>query len=180
MHVTSPLREDLSEGLDIPGAPFGVTHGSSPYNQDKSHHSVKVMGYPCIAGHLKLAVHGTFYPPPSELYMIKCKSIRECNRLDCSRIHNTSEAGIATYHVRASGQSHLQQFLSISITVLALRGQGVALSILLVNPTIRFICRKAEWTRMLFPLISLGPVTDKPNFPTTLTGKSHFRLLPPT
>lgn len=141
---------------------------------------VKVIGYPCIAGHPKLAVHGTFYPPPSELYMIKCKSIRECNHLDCSRIHSTSEAGIATYHVRASGQSHLQQFLSTSITLLALRGQGVALSIQLVNPTIRFICRKAEWTRMLFPLISLGPVTDKPKFPTTLTGKSHFQLLPPT
>lgn len=89
----------MSEGLDVPGTPFGVTHGGSPYNQDKSHHSVMVMGHPCTAGHPKLAVRGTLYPPPSELYMKKCKSIGECNRLDCSRIHNTSEAGIATYHV---------------------------------------------------------------------------------
>lgn len=31
VHVTSPLREHLSEGLDVPGAPFGITHGSRPF-----------------------------------------------------------------------------------------------------------------------------------------------------
>lgn len=44
MHVTSPLGEHLGEGLDIPGTPFGVPHGSSPCNKDGATHSVKVTG----------------------------------------------------------------------------------------------------------------------------------------
>lgn len=30
VHVTGPLREHLSEGLNVPGTPFGVSHGGSP------------------------------------------------------------------------------------------------------------------------------------------------------
>lgn len=71
--------------------------------------------------------------------------MEECNGSDCSSgIGSTFEAGVATYHVRASGQSHLQQLLPTSITLLAPRGLGVALSVLQVDPTIGFICRKVD------------------------------------
>lgn len=33
VHVTSSFREHLSEGLNVPGTPFGVPHGSITYNQ---------------------------------------------------------------------------------------------------------------------------------------------------
>lgn len=33
VHVTSSLREHLSEGLNVPGTPFGIPHGSIAYNQ---------------------------------------------------------------------------------------------------------------------------------------------------
>lgn len=50
----------------------------------------------------------------------------------------TFEAGIATDHVRASGQPHLQRLFP-SITLLAPRGSCLVLSILLIDPTISFI-----------------------------------------
>lgn len=103
--------------------------------------------------------------------------LREYNLLDQSfRTRNTSEAGVATDHVWASGQAHLQRPLFASITLLTLGEPGMVLSILLVNPKICFICgRQTEWTKMLFPPISLEPVPGRPKFPTTLIGKSHFQ-----
>ena len=93
--------------------------------------------------------------------------------------HDTSEAGVATNHVRASGQSHLQPLLFTGIALLALGGPLMVLPVLLVDPTICFICTKAD--RVDKDVISsLGPVTGKPEFPETLTGKNHFQVLPPT
>ena len=45
VRVTSPLREHLSEGLNVPGAPLGVPHGSSACNRDGINHTVEVAGY---------------------------------------------------------------------------------------------------------------------------------------
>lgn len=57
---------------------------------------------------------------------------------------DTSEAGIAADHVGARGQPRLQQLLLAGIALLALGGPGVGLSILLVNPTVCFVCSKGR------------------------------------
>lgn len=91
--------------------------------------------------------------------------------------HNTSEAGVATDHVRAGGQPRLQQLLSTGIPLLAIGGSAVVLPVLLVDPPIRFICTKADKNgqrKMLFPPTSLGPVTGKPKLPATGMGEEPF------
>lgn len=69
VHVTSPLREHLSEGLNVPGAPFGITHGSRPCNQEAVAR-VKVVGHP------ELDFHGTLDPPGQRALHEK---VQECN-----------------------------------------------------------------------------------------------------
>lgn len=140
VHVTGSLREDLLEGLHIPGTPFGVSHGSCPCKQEGS---VVMRCLPREDG-LQLHCQGIFHlhPNPLKSWIQTSACTSETFRLIPMGTHNTFETGIATDHVGACGQAHLQHPLFPSITLFAFGGHCLVLSILLVNPTVCLICRK--------------------------------------
>lgn len=138
--------------------------------------SVKDGGHPHAAG------RGPLDPPQPERPAWRGAGLRVSLLGVVVSNSNTSEAGVAADHVRARGQPRPQQQLCPGVALLTLGGRAVAPSVLLVNPAICFICRRqAEWAKVLFPPISLRPVTGKPKAHTiAVTRKSHFQLLPPT